>query len=325
MQNRVYKTREIVEAGLITAILIVMMLFNIYVPIFSTIANFILPIPITVLYIRHNYKVTLICLAASGVMISMFNNPIIGILNVVIMGLTGMAMGYCVKKKIEYYKSITILAISFIISNVISFYIQSYLVYKGGITQLIKQTINEYNEIMQVISNMSLPKENLDSLNKIMSIITPEFIMLLIPASLIVMGYVMAYISYKITKAILQRLKIEVIDLIPFSHICISVRAMAVVVSFIFIGYLMNKFKLPGAETVKMSASFLIQYMLLLNGITLFTYFLRSKYKLSKPIVILIIIFTVLTPLGNGYIIVGLVDVIFDFRKLNPYKFRIKK
>ena len=61
MQNRIYNTKAVIEAGLISALIVVIMLINVYVPIFSIFGMFILPVPVTVLYIRHNYKVTLGC------------------------------------------------------------------------------------------------------------------------------------------------------------------------------------------------------------------------------------------------------------------------
>ncbi|MBO3282441.1 DUF2232 domain-containing protein, partial [Intestinimonas butyriciproducens] len=64
MPNKSYNTKAIVEAGLTTAIIIVITLICVYVPILSMLTNFILPIPIAILFIRQNFKVTLVSIVA---------------------------------------------------------------------------------------------------------------------------------------------------------------------------------------------------------------------------------------------------------------------
>ena len=68
------------------------------------------------------------------------------------------------------------------------------------------------------------------------------------------------------------------------------------------------------------SAGTILQFILLLDGITLITYYLIDKYKISKKIVALIIIFTAMSRLSLFYVIIGFIDMIFDFRKLDPYR-----
>jgi uncharacterized protein YybS (DUF2232 family) len=90
MQKRMYNTKALIEGSLTTALIVVIMLINIYVPIFFIFVNFILPIPITVLYIRQDYKIALISVIASDILISMFYNPIAALSLIVLIGLTGI-------------------------------------------------------------------------------------------------------------------------------------------------------------------------------------------------------------------------------------------
>ena len=70
MQNKVYSTKAIVEAALISVIISVIMIITGYLPYFSFIGIFILPIPVTILYIRHNYKVTITAILLSIILTS---------------------------------------------------------------------------------------------------------------------------------------------------------------------------------------------------------------------------------------------------------------
>lgn len=56
MENK-NSTRSIVEAGLMSAMVLVLMLLNAYVPVLGYMGLFILPLPITMLVVRHNLKV----------------------------------------------------------------------------------------------------------------------------------------------------------------------------------------------------------------------------------------------------------------------------
>ena len=65
MENKNYSTKAIVEAALISVIISVIMILTGYLPMLSFIGTLILPIPVAILYIRYNNKVTLTAIFVS--------------------------------------------------------------------------------------------------------------------------------------------------------------------------------------------------------------------------------------------------------------------
>ena len=76
MENKNYSTKAIVEAALISVIISVIMILTSYLPIVSFIGTLILPIPVAILYIRYNTKVTVTAIFLSIILTSILFNPI---------------------------------------------------------------------------------------------------------------------------------------------------------------------------------------------------------------------------------------------------------
>ncbi len=89
MYNRQNKTNSLVEAGLIVSLMIILIMLNLYFPIFSIFITFLLPIPIAVLYLRQDYKITLWAILVTGVITAMINNPITAVIITISFGTIG--------------------------------------------------------------------------------------------------------------------------------------------------------------------------------------------------------------------------------------------
>jgi len=57
---------------------------------------------------------------------------------------------------------------------------------------------------------------------------------------------------------------------------------------------------------------------LAISGMSLTAYYLRNNYKVSKKIVIVIFVAAFIFSLYQTFVILGLVDLVMNFRKLDP-------
>ncbi|SQC01733.1 Predicted membrane protein [Clostridium tetanomorphum] len=62
----------------------------------------------------------------------------------------------------------------------------------------------------------------------------------------------------------------------------------------------------------------LLQYAFFIDGLSVALYYLKDRYKMSKGVITLIIFLTMFSQLSIVYFILGLADLIIDFRKLDP-------
>lgn len=324
MHNRIYNTKAVVEAGLITALIVVIMLITVYVPIFSMFGMLILPIPVTVLYIRHNYKVTLGSIVISAILIAMLYSPISALTSSVLFGITGVTFGYCIKNDKKVSTTILLLALASAIAIIINFSIYINLLDKRGMAGFINDNISimkeSFNLSKELYGKMGVSSEQFAQLEKSLEIFNPDFILKLIPAIVIVMSFFSAYVSYFFTSLILKKLRYNMRPVVPFSKIYINTRIGTLVGVILLIGLLLGKSKIQGSEYIVSSAGYLLQIMFVIDGASVAVHYLRNRFNMSKPVTTLILFFTVFSQISVIYVYIGLADMLFDFRKLDPYR-----
>lgn len=324
MQNRSYQTHAVVEAGLIIAIIVVLMLFSVYVPIFSMVGIFILPIPVTILYIRQNWKITLTAVFVSGIIIAMTYDPISALTASLMFGSTGVTLGYCISHKRKFSFTITLLAIVSAIITVLNLVVYVNLINKTGLMGFINENLKIINGSMDTVNSMYLKmgvnQAQLAQLKQTFAIFTPDFILKIIPAMLIVASFISAYINYIITKSILKKLRYEMKEEISFTKMYINNRIGTFLVVFVIIGLLLNRYKMSLGGYILNSSTIVLQMALLIDGVSLAAFYLRNRFRLPKAFTVILILILVFSQASNLLVIAGLIDMVMDFRKLDPYR-----
>lgn len=69
-----------------------------------------------------------------------------------------------------------------------------------------------------------------------------------------------------------------------------------------------------------MTSSNLLFIILLIDGLSVFVYYMKNKFNISKGILIFIFLMTILGPLSVIYFYLGLIDAMLDFRKLDSLR-----
>ena len=80
----------------------------------------ILPIPVAILYIRHNSKITITSIFLSIILTALVYNPIMAIYSAITYSVVGILLGYCVKKNKNSSITLLFLAIGSAISNILT-------------------------------------------------------------------------------------------------------------------------------------------------------------------------------------------------------------
>lgn len=322
MKYQKYATKSTVEAGIMTCIILILMLINIYMPIFSYVLKFVLPIPVTLLYLRHNLKITFTVLAASGILISLINNPISGLTSVIMFGITGIALGYSIKRELSVPTTIMILAAASLIGFVIDFTVYITLISGTSVTKFMSETIRTINESMNMsisfYEKMGMPAEQIKRFKDMIDIFTVDNMMKLIPSALIISSVIFAFLSYIITRLILRKLGYNIKQMPKFSKMYVDIKFVTILAIIMLIGTIMIRLNITVGEYISISSVLMLLYAFLFDGIALVTYYLSNKFSLSKGVIVAIIIFTAFSQLVIMYIILGVIDIIADFRKLDP-------
>ncbi|WP_434297998.1 YybS family protein [Clostridium sporogenes] len=325
MYNRQNKTNSLVEAGLIVSLMIVLIMLNLYFPIFSIFITFLLPIPIAVLYLRQDYKITLWAILVTGVITAMLNNPITAVIITISFGTIGFLLGYCIKKQKSIFMTIMILAAGFLLSNIMIILIQILFVNKNGIMNFINKNISMIKDTMEsakdFYSQAGVPKEQLQQMEQKLNLLQPDLILKMIPGALITISFVLAFLNYAITRTVLIKLGYKNVKPLPhISKIYVNVRIVTIVAIGLLIGVILKRKGIEVGDYFFMTSSNLLFTMLLIDGVSVFIYYMKNKFNISKGILIFILFITVLGSLNIIYIYLGLMDIMLDFRKLDPFR-----
>lgn len=329
MENRDNKTKSMVEAALISALIVILMLLNVYVPLFSLVGTFLMPIPVTILFLRHDYKITLGAIGVSTILIGVLYNPISAITASVTYTLTGMTLGYCIKKDKKVSTTLLYMTIASIVSIVFNATLGLLFIQKTTIYNLLKLTLDTFKEQMKFSSslsaNMGGNKEQIELTMKMFESITPETLMTMIPAALIMSAFTSAFINYIAIKTILKKFKYNIKDLTPFEKVYLDNRIGALIIIFVCLGIILNAKNFEIGKYILMSANSILQFAFLISGMAVAVFYMKNRFNLNKTARVLIIIFAFISQAVMIFVYIGIADMIFDFRKLDNNRIFRKK
>ncbi|MCR1934937.1 YybS family protein [Clostridium tepidum] len=325
MYNRQIKTSSLVEAGLIVSLMIVLIMFSLYLPVIGILTTFLLPIPIAVLYLRQDYKITLLSIIVTGIITTMMQDPLTAVIITISFGIIGFLLGYCIKNKKSIFTTIIIIALGFLISIIIVFLIQILFIDKNTIMNIINKNISMMKESMELVkefySQAGVPKEQLQQMEQKFNLLQPDFILKMIPGALIISSFMSAFLNYGITRTVLIKLGYKNIKPLPhISKIYINVRIVTIVAIGLLIGVILKRNNLVLGDYFYMTSSNLLFIILLIDGLSVFVYYMKNKFNISKGILIFIFLMTILGPLSVIYFYLGLIDAMLDFRKLDSLR-----
>jgi uncharacterized protein YybS (DUF2232 family) len=323
MENKKYNTKSIVEAGLISAIIVVLMLITGYVPMVSFMGTLILPVPVALLFIRHDIKVTIAAIVVSALITATLFNPIQALMSAISFGLTGLTLGYCIKKDKSSNYTLLLLAVVSLVANILTYALTIFLIQNTTITVFITRTIDELNlvfkDVRAMYSNIGMTEEQLKQVDAMMAIFNTDFLINALTAFLILQAAFSAFLNYVTAKAILRRLGYVMKSMTPFTKLYINSLAGALIVMPVPLGVYLKAKNLPLGAPILTSGTLLMQYAFLMIGISVAAYFLKNRFRLSNGVITLIIIFISFNPVFSSMLLyLGIADMIIDFRKINP-------
>ncbi|MEG1257253.1 DUF2232 domain-containing protein [Clostridium sp.] len=323
-------TRGIIESALMAGIITIILMATLYLPLMYIVGVVILPIPVAVLYYRHEFKYVAGCIVVSIAITSMFSNPIIAISSSISYSLVGGTIGYCIKNKKKPYKTLILVILASIISFIGEAWLVARLINNTNLFGFIREQLVMYSETMNAAmesaksfySSMGMSATQLQMLDQAASIFTVEAFIIYLPAVILLYGFLVSYICFGITRKILIKLRYKDIETLNFSEFYVSNLLGAALISIISIGIIVNSRGVEWALLLYNATMLVTMVLMAINGVAVTNYFLTKKMNMNKsPRTFMIVIIFIL----GSYIIfsiIGFVEMILDFRKLDPHRLR---
>ena len=157
MQNS-KSAKPVVEAGILSVIIVGLMIINYIFPVLGTISMFILPIPMTILIVKHDVKIAFVALLFSTILGSFLMGPIAAVSTLFLYGPIGITLGYCVKRGLKAAASIQLTIIGSLVGIIGQILIYAYLIMGSNL----KGALSGFYDL--IMESVSMTKEMYESL-----------------------------------------------------------------------------------------------------------------------------------------------------------------
>ncbi len=284
----------------------------------------IIPAPFIVLGIRIGIKYNILSIIVSSIIIGILNDIYTGLFILVVFMPLSIVLTYLLKNKKTSHE---ILVISMIVS-LISFLIVVKLTVKmpetSVINQISKNIIQSFR--MQVSELKDLTKEkinNMDLSNYEKYIIeslfknTFDYLFIITPSIMIICSLFISYLNFLISSIVLRKMGYKIFSVPRFSYFKLPGNVLLGMI-IIFIGTsLLKNFEIFNYETIFINITILATFMFFLQGLAV-VFYLLNKGRLIKIFSILLVVVAIIliTPLGGFISMLGLLDGIFNFRRI---------
>ncbi|MDT8719302.1 DUF2232 domain-containing protein [Clostridium sp. 19966] len=321
--NNKNNTRAITDAGILIALIVVINLMVSVIPILDLIGIIILPLPITLLYLRYDIRTTVIAIAASTIVTAIIIGPFAAVSSTLLYSGVGIALGFCVKKNKAASFTIGFMSIFVMIGYIAVMAITLTLIQKTSLYDQINQMIDmlksSMNESIKLLNANSSNNQQTKILQDYINSLTPKLLMATIPGALIMYSIVMSLINYAFSKKILKRFKYNLNKLPSFDKFYIDNRIGALLIAMTAVSGILYKKNVPAGYYLFNSLWMILQLVLAVIGSAVIYYFLINRFKLHKGLSAVIVIFLALSQVFFIVILyLGFADMLFDFRKLDP-------
>lgn len=305
------KTKYITDAAMITAVMAVFLLLNnMSSGILVVNLSFILPVPITIYGLKHNYKKAFLP-AIATVIISLIINWLIGLLYVLPAAAISIIYIITINKfanKIGL--KIGIMFIGSLIINILTTVIFSKALF--GYT-VIEDTLLIANETIDVLARIGLSNEMINE--------TMRAVMIsIIPAIISINSFMEAILTYLVVSILAQRIlkidlagnllaiNIRVPSIVTFICLPLSLLSLFFINKIIYyesFGIVQILVTIGINILVLLSLAYIIEAIVLLS-----IYFARIQKRYLIIISLLILLF-----LPIVLVVIGFIDSVFDFRR----------
>ena len=310
--NKNNKTKAFTESVLITAIMTIYILLGLY---FIPIIGILYPIPFVVLGIRNGIKHNILSILASSIILGILVDPYTGAFILLIFAPLSIVLTYLIRKK---KSSQDILVISTVVS-LISYLIAIQLVSKVSGINFVKEIDKVFKQALNMqldmIKDMGLSSYEIYKTEGLLKNAF-DYMLLIMPSIVIAFSLFTAYLNYLISSSILKRLGYGEFTIPKFSQFRLPENIILGTIIMFLGSWLLKKFEIFYYETIFINVTALSAFIFFLQGLAVIL-FLLNKTKLSKVLKIIIMVAIVIfIPLGGFISLLGLLDAIFNFRKI---------
>ena len=145
---------------------------------------------------------------------------------------------------------------------------------------------------------------------------TYKYLLLIIPAALLILSSIASYINYLLSGIILERLGINIVNIPKFSKLKLPNNIMLGTILMFAVTFIAGQLGFPYYETVFINIGVLLTMGFFIQGLSVADFFL-NRFKIKSIFKVMFYILFLLNPSMIPIVtMVGFIDILFDTRKL---------
>ena len=312
MENR--RVKPMVEGGILAAIAVAMSLISLYVPIIGSFMALILPLPIIVLVVRHGVRWGIMSTIIAGVLISMLISPLQAISIVIVCGFIGVVLGYTYRKGYSAVQCLTIGSVSAIASILVVFAVSLLLINVNPMKVQMDIMNQAFEESLALYRSSGMSETEIaDIAGKFKAGL--DTVKQLVPVTVVLAGLFETYINFIVAGVVLRRVgHTNIVTMPPFKEWKLP-WGLVYIYAFSLIGmYWGSSREIEVLLQVSMNFNMFASILAFIQGLAILFY-MADRYQLSNFLRGIILILILTSGLFQVVALIGLFDIIFDYRK----------
>lgn len=302
-------------AGCFAAIMLILALLSTYLPFFSFIGYFIMPIPMTILFVKYGLRQAILLGVTAGILMGIFIDPLTAVIQIATFGAVGIALGAGFKEKWSPAKLLmgvtaaligTAIGLAALMYGVMDVNIVASL---GDVFDtLTQETMEQYKNSGMSELQLAETKAQLDEVRRLLPTMLPMFMCLAMA--------IIAYVNVKVSQFFLQRLGFDVRPFLPIRYWEMPRGVIYLYILALVMKYWGTTRSIEWLNIIGMNLNQMAFFFICIQGLAFLFYFLDCRFHISTGLqAVIIALFFVMPVFSYAAFIMGLIDMIANIRK----------
>lgn len=304
-----FNTKYLLHTGIITAIGILIMMLGMLLP-FLNFLLVIIPVPYIVLGVRSGLRYSIISLALTSMVVSLFVSPVQGVFFLCTTGAPTIAIAYSIKNKYTLSKTMIMGSLGTVIS-LFALYTVLVQLTNNSMVELIDAYIN-------AISTKTSQLTQLGDAAQAEDIIKEKALLLkiLFPSMLVSIAVVQTYIYIYISRLFLDKLGYKIDKARTLSYFSVPNSFFGGSLIIIVLTYVTSYLNIVDSDALASNLLYIGFLVMVFQGISVLS-FILEKRGIGNTLRRVILSITFLLGVFNMVLgIVGMVDMVLNIRRL---------
>ncbi|MBU5312042.1 YybS family protein [Tissierella carlieri] len=316
MNNNGKIKKSTVESIVVISIMALYIVYGIH---FVPLLMLFIPLPFVVLGVRNGIYTNIISIIASSLIVGALLGFSSAASLILIFAPLSIAINYCINNRKSGFDTILISTVAFFLSFLIL------ISFEGTILNLnfVKQLEENFRQILamqiDMLNEMGMTKyEILQTADLLES--TYKTIIVLIPSLMAIFSLSVSYANLFFSSIILRKMGYGTVNLQRFSRFKLPNNIIPGIGVMLLTAFIIKKLEIQYHEALLFNLTFLVGFIFFIQGLAVLDFLLiKAKMRLIFRILILSLNI-VFIPISSIIFFIGILDTIFDIRKIRRPK-----